>query len=362
MTEDIFSNGYITVSASAERNFEVLFKEWFDLFVAPNLASVTEENRRYMMKNHLFKAFGALDIQNVNLVRVQKFFNEKVKAGLAPDTIGKMKNLLNNFFMYAVKQHYIKANPMADIVIRRSVGSGNNDEKGKALRPEIRQQVFAWVAENTLLKPIIITFSFTGLHPQELIALTWENINLDAREISVKKAINRVIEFDDEGAVTARSIARGKTKTPKSVRSFALPDIVVEVLTEWLKYCRDNGINSEFVFPTLTGEMWTYWGLRSLLNRFIAKHGLEDEGITLYTFRHTFATILLEARENPKIVADLMGRAKVSTTLDLYSHVVSDAVYVQNRPDVGWGVRKAHAKEKPGKLCNSLPDSRKSSL
>jgi site-specific recombinase XerD len=35
----------------------------------------------------------------------------------------------------------------------------------------------------------------------------------------------------------------------------------------------------------------------------------------------------LEERENPRIVADLMGHVKVSTTLDIYSHVVDDSVY-----------------------------------
>jgi len=37
--------------------------------------------------------------------------------------------------------------------------------------------------------------------------------------------------------------------------------------------------------------------------------------------------MLLEKRENPKIVADLMGHARVSTTLDIYSHVISQTVY-----------------------------------
>ena len=42
---------------------------------------------------------------------------------------------------------------------------------------------------------------------------------------------------------------------------------------------------------------------------------------------HTFATILLEERENPKIVSELMGHAKVLTTLSIYSHVISKSVY-----------------------------------
>ena len=57
------------------------------------------------------------------------------------------------------------------------------------------------------------------------------------------------------------------------------------------------------------------------------KHKLEDEKITRYTFRHTFATLLLEQWENPKIAAPLMGYAKVNTSLDIYSHVVSNNVY-----------------------------------
>ena len=109
-----------------------------------------------------------------------------------------------------------------------------------------------------------------------------------------------------------------------------MPDVVVDVLNEWKNYCQQKGIKSDYFFPnTKTGEMRTYSGLRSLFRRFIEKHGLQDEGITLYTLRHTFATVLLEQRENPKIVMELMGHTKIKTTLDLYSHVVNDAVYEQ---------------------------------
>jgi site-specific recombinase XerD len=271
-----------------------------------------------------------LDIQNVDLNRLQKFFNEKVKAGFCADSINKMKGLLNRFFEYAVKKHYVTVNPVPEVVIKRVVADNADEEKGKALRQEIRQSVLNLVKEDTLLKPIIITFSFSGLRPQELIALKWENVNLTEKTISIKKAVNRVIEFDDNGNVVGRSEVIGKTKSPKSVRSFVIPENVVAVLEEWREYCNTKGIKSDFVFPnTKNGNMRTYSGLRSLLVRFVEKHGLEDEGISLYTFRHTFATILLEERENPRIVADLMGHQKVSTTLDIYSHVMSNSVYQQ---------------------------------
>lgn len=121
-----------------------------------------------------------------------------------------------------------------------------------------------------------------------------------------------------------RSAVLGKTKTPKSVRSFVSPKAVMDALATLQEY--SEHIGSEFVFcNTKNGEMRMYYGLRTLLQRFLKKNDLENEKITLYTFRHTFATMLLEQRESAKIVADLMGHTQVSTTLNIYSHVVNRA-------------------------------------
>ena len=145
-----------------------------------------------------------------------------------------------------------------------------------------------------------------------------------------------MVEFGATGEVVSHSTTVGKTKTATSVRSFIIPDIVVDALNEWKGYCEEHNISSQYVFPnTENGELRTYWGLRSMLTRFIKRHGLEGEGISLYTFRHTFATYLLEQRENTKIVASLMGHKKVSTTLDLYSHVVDRAVYKETAQTLG---------------------------
>ena len=330
MTNEVYTKGYTHVSARDDTGFQPLFKEWFDIFIAPGLASVTEEHRRLMMRNHLFPEFGKFDIKDVDTKRLQRFFNTKAKVGLSADFISKMKYLLNNFFKYAVKQLYIPANPIDDVVIRKSGGGNTSEKSGKALRPEIRENVLDWVMENPILKPIIITFTLTGLRPQELIALKWVNVNIEDKTIAVKQAVNRTREFDSEGNVIAKGAKIGKTKTPKSVRNIIMPDVVASVLYEWREYCKDSNIRSDFVFPnTKTGGMRTYSGLRSNLERFKKRHGLLEEDISLYTFRHTYATILLEQRENPKIVANLMGHTRVSTTLDLYSHVVDNEVYKQ---------------------------------
>jgi len=81
------------------------------------------------------------------------------------------------------------------------------------------------------------------------------------------------------------------------------------------------------VFCTKKGEMRSYSGLRTMLQRFLKKNGLDSHGISLFTFRHTFATTQLEQRENPTIAANLMGHKKILATLTTYSHVITSEVY-----------------------------------
>jgi integrase len=49
----------------------------------------------------------------------------------------------------------------------------------------------------------------------------------------------------------------------------------------------------------------------------IASHSFHD-------LRHTCTTLLLTARVNPKVVSEMLGHASVSSTLDIYSHVIPD--------------------------------------
>ena len=135
----------------------------------------------------------------------------------------------------------------------------------------------------------------------------------------------------------SRSEILGKTKTLKSARTFKMPMIVTKALDEWKTYCKEQGVASEFVFPTMRntkrskcGEMRKSSSLKLLLSRFLEKHNLKEERISLYTFRHTFATILLENREHPKIVAEMLGHADTKMVMEVYSHILSQDIFKQS--------------------------------
>ena len=54
----------------------------------------------------------------------------------------------------------------------------------------------------------------------------------------------------------------------------------------------------------------------------ILKKAKLAESLRLYDLRHSCATLLLEAGENPKVVSERLGHSSVVMTLDTYTHVL----------------------------------------
>jgi integrase len=58
--------------------------------------------------------------------------------------------------------------------------------------------------------------------------------------------------------------------------------------------------------------------------RVLDKAGLQEQGFTFHSLRHTFGRALFENGVHPKIAQSLMGHASITQTLDTYSHLPRD--------------------------------------
>jgi integrase len=107
--------------------------------------------------------------------------------------------------------------------------------------------------------------------------------------------------------------------------------------------------NHDLVFAT---EMGTPLLWRNLKRRhfkpLLRKAGLPK--IRLYDLRHTTATLLLQAGENPKIVSECLSHASIALTLDTYSHVLPDAAR-RNREARTLDLQKRAASRLPVTYC-----------
>lgn len=168
----------------------------------------------------------------------------------------------------------------------------------------------------------------TGLRVGELLALRWQDIDLDKNALNVRQSLGRIKTFD-EGSSAKSKLAFGEPKTKAGKRLIPLPHHVVSLLKQHKRNQAEeklklgSGFNKEnLVFCSLSGTPIDPKNFDRKFKSILKRAGLEK--INLHILRHTFATRMLELNEHPKVVQEILGHANISITLDTYSHVLPE--------------------------------------
>ena len=119
----------------------------------------------------------------------------------------------------------------------------------------------------------------SGLRKGELVALRWEDVDIQSRTISVSRQYVR----NPDG-----SLELTRPKTENSVRLVSIPQTAVDLLI--LEH--DHHPDNPYLFPSpLTGEMYHPDIVVNLHKKILKDTGLEH--LRFYDLRHTFATTAL---------------------------------------------------------------------
>jgi integrase len=162
----------------------------------------------------------------------------------------------------------------------------------------------------------------TGMRPGEYLALP--RFNLTANEVKVDRAVER----------SGKQIS--VTKTPAGWRWI---DISPET-ADMVAHDADNHAPAnkhDLVFPTATGKWQSITNWRKLafaaacleagLVEKVEKDGMvfEKPKYAPYDLRHFYASMLIERRTNLKRIQQLMGHSNITTTLNIYGHLIEKA-------------------------------------
>lgn len=150
-----------------------------------------------------------------------------------------------------------------------------------------------------------IVFFWTGMRTSELIALEWTDIDWKRKKITINKALTAAAESDET------------TKTKTGTREIDMLPPVEQALIDQKQYTLLQG-GKIFLNPA-TGGIWT--GDQQIRKSFwiplLKKAKVRYRNP--YQTRHTYASMMLSAGENPAWVSNQMGHSNIMITLRTYA-------------------------------------------
>lgn len=256
---------------------------------------------RNMIKNQLIPPFGHLELHEITIPIIKKWVDTlNISAKSTRNLLSPLRSALNE----AVEDGLIEINPLASY----SPKIRNTTPKEDEIDPLTYEEEAALIkAAPDSFKNLLAFALWTGLRPQEYLALTWSDIDLVHRTININKA-------------KSDHVAIETTKTTASNRTLKLLEPAFKAILAQKKH---TYLAAEHVFK-FNGKC--YSGV-SQLRRFEWDRTFKKSGVRRRTpkqTRHTFASRMLSAGEPLLWVSKYLGHTDPSMTLRAYARFMPD--------------------------------------
>lgn len=305
----LINNTYLEPSKVTVKKW---LSDWLENYKSIKLKPTTYDCYEMFINKTICPVIGDILLQELKPETVQNFYNKIYNKGnsLSSATVKKIHIILKSALNQAVTNGLIIKNP------------ANKPELPVAKKKDIKvftldeQKAFEKYAIEYRLYPAFITNLDTGLRMGELLALTWDDIDLEKKQLYVNK--NVVMAVDRTQSDTHKSIIpQDSTKTENSNRVIPLTKRVLSMLKE-LKLKQQTVSN--IVFCNQKGGYMLPRNYERTFQKIIKKANIET--CNVHTLRHSFATRLFENNVAAKTVSELLGHSSVAVTLNIYTHVL----------------------------------------
>lgn len=285
-----------------QKTFSQIFDEWYKS-IKHNVKESTAANYVMKAQKHIIPFFNEKSIGSVVSSDIYGFIEQKKQSGLSSRYISDIIILMKSIFKYAVRIYHI-FNPMDEVSLSHKKATEikllDTDEQCKL------QQYIAENPNNTTLG-IALCMS-TGIRIGELCALTWSDIDIKKRILTVRKTIQR-IQTPTEERKTKIIITEPKSESSK--RCIPIPECMVNFLEKFKSISKNYLIsgNEKPVEP------------RTMQYRFskILKN-VKVPSVHFHALRHIFASNCVKLGFDIKTLSEILGHSSVEITLNRYVH------------------------------------------
>ena len=331
--------------------------EWEKRYAENNLTQAVIESYRGVIDLYFKNTIGKMKLSKINALHLQDIYSIMKDWGLSAATIRRAHAIASSIFSKAYKWNLIEDNPCKRVELP-SVDNNDaencfNVEQAKRFleyleqpyevkyRPRMRNGCIVAAGYTTTMttpEQMILYFNlaiYGGFRRGELIALTWNDVNFDKGYISVNKSCSKV-----KGGQIQKD-----PKSKAGIRCVPLPPNCMSMLKNWRQHER------EYAF-----SLGSYWKGAPLSDFGCCHLFIQEDGkqmyidtpthkfreiilryndtcryeklllpeIHLHGLRHTFATLMISLGYDVVTISKMLGHAKVSITLDVYSHAFKE--------------------------------------
>lgn len=286
-------------------------RDWLDA-IRPGLRPKTFASYEGVTRLHILPMIGDIRLERLAVGDVARLLQLKQHQGLSPRSVRYIGHVLRNALNKAVRWGIVGRNVASLADLPREV-----HKDVRVLSPdEARRLVEA--ARGDRLEALWILSVSTGLRLGEVLALRWNDVDLNRRELRVTKALQRQ---------TGRGLVVTEPKTRRSRRTIIIPILVAERLRrhqaqQELDFQAAQAPYGEdgLIFTSTSGAALDSSNVARSFKRLLQRAELSS--IRFHDLRHSCASLLLAQGVSPRVVMETLGHSRISVTMDTYTHVM----------------------------------------
>lgn len=313
------------------------FGNWAERWLKLKQGKISDARfKSYQYRVKKLESIENIPITKITVADIQEIIDARCEQGDALKTLKEYKSVVSQIFEYAIVNRVIDFNPTKGI----EMPNADEAEPRRALTDE----EISWINADTEHRAHIaaMIMLYAGLRRGELLALTWNDIDIKNRTINVCKAVEMV-----DGA----PVVKPRTKTKAGMRKVRIPTLLADYLIKqrakassllvcpnsngslmsgdswrklWDSYLKElnfrfGNFDNLIVQDPKTGKIQQFKKPASIYAP--VKIPMVIPHITAHWLRHTFITMMYKAGVDIMTASKQAGHADINTTLQIYTHL-----------------------------------------